>query len=101
MPYSFRHTLFVAIFACLALNIMGCATRINYVKEGGDYQTDSQLCKEAELSAISKNGDVDRPNELNGPKDAQFVSPFESCMVSKGWSTEKTQFRLNYFKMTW
>jgi hypothetical protein len=101
MLHSRRHLTSIAVFVCLTLNLMGCATRINYVKEGGDYQTDSQLCRDTEQSTISKNGDVDRPNELNGPKDAQFVSPFESCMVSKGWSTEKTQFRLNYLKMTW
>ena len=101
MLHSRRPLTFTVVFVCLTLNLMGCATRINYVKEGGNYQTDSQQCRELELPGINKNADLDRPNELNGPKDAQFVSTFESCMVAKGWSTEKTQFRLNYLKMTW
>ncbi len=102
MQYSFsKYILFAVIFAELALNLSGCATHTNYVKEAGDYETDSAQCKEEELAAISKNGDLDKPNELNTPKDVKYVSPFESCMVSKGWHPEKTEFRLNYFKMTW
>ena len=88
-------------FVCLVCAITGCATSTNYVKEGGDYQADSVQCKEEELRVIDKNGDLDKPNDLNTPKAAQYVSPFESCMVYKGWRPEKTEFRLNSLKMSW
>jgi len=83
------------------VSLSGCATSTNYVKEGGDYQTDSVQCKEEELRTIGKNGDLDKPNDLNTPKATQYVSPFESCMVYKGWRAEKTEFRLNSLKMSW
>jgi len=89
------------LFLGLTLNIIGCATRTNFVKDGGDYQTDSLQCKEEDLATVGKSGDTDKPNELNTPKDLKYVSPFEACMVSKGWRPEKTEFRLNSLKMTW
>jgi hypothetical protein len=98
-----RYQSSAAVFLGLVLvfNITGCATRTNYVKESGNYEVDSAQCKEEELNAINKNGDLDKPNELNTPKSLQYVSPFESCMVSKGWHPEKTEFRLNSLKMSW
>jgi len=98
---TFKNNLNVLLLAALICGLPSCATHTNYVKDGGDYQEDSQQCKDQELASIRKNGDLEKPNDLNTPKNTQYVSPFESCMISKGWHTEKTQFRLNSFKMSW
>ena len=86
----------------LALVLMqGCATKTNFVKEGGDYSTDSSQCNVELVNAELNAKDSVKPNELNTPKYLEYKSPFESCMVSKGWTPEKTEFRLNTLKMTW
>lgn len=86
----------VAIMACLS----GCASHTNYVKDGGDFQADSLACNE-QVGESLKSVEAEKPNELNIPKASQYTSPFESCMVSKGWHPEKTEFRLNALRMTW
>jgi len=88
-------------FVIVLLSMSACATRTNYVKLGGDYSTDSSQCNEEVINAQRNSKDAGKPNELNTPQSLQYTSPFESCMVSKGWSPEKTEFRLNSLKMTW
>jgi len=88
-------------FVIVLLSMSACATRTNYVKLGGDYSTDSSQCNEEVINAQRNAKDACKPNELNTPQSLQYTSPFESCMVSKGWSPEKTEFRLNSLKMSW
>ena len=95
---SFTRSLGLVI---VLLGLSACAARTNYVKLGGDYSTDSSQCNEEVINAQRNAKDAGKPNELNTPQSLQYTSPFESCMVSKGWSPEKTEFRLNSLKMTW
>jgi hypothetical protein len=89
----------VTVFALVWVG--GCATQTNYVKQGGDYSTDSSQCNQELVNAELTAKDSVKPNELNTPQSLQYKNPFESCMVSKGWTPEKTELRLNTIKMTW
>lgn len=88
------------VAALLLLAFTSCATHTNYVKDGGDFTADNAQCQQDILAAENAN-DANKPNELNTPKSLQYTNPYETCMVSKGWHPEKTEFRLNSLKMTW
>ena len=78
----------VTVFALVWVG--GCATQTNYVKQGGDYSTDSSQCNQELVNAELTAKDSVKPNELNteiGSKPT-WVSPrtiiSEQC-VGEGW----------------